>query len=106
MAIAQDIKISDETDDLLINDSTGDFEARASDTRHVEDIIASFVGWWKEYPTVGVGIRNYSGASSGIQEATRKVKLQLEADGYRVDDIEVRGQQIYVTGERRNNGNL
>ena len=101
MGKARDIRFDDDTDDLFINPNTGDFDITDSDTRHVEDIVASFAGWWKEFPTVGVGIKNFSGSSGGIQRVKREVKIQLEGDGYRVSDISIVDNNLYITGERK-----
>ena len=102
MALSKDIRFDDETNDLQIDAETGDFLISESDTRHVSDIIESFSGWWKESPTVGVGIRRNSGASGNGQRVTREVHVQLTADGYEVDGIEIDKEgQIFVTGKRK-----
>jgi hypothetical protein len=80
----KDIKLED--DDLFIN---GDFKVSFSDQQHIIDIIESNVGSWKEYPLVGVGINNYLGSIGKEQEIKRQVKLQLENDGYRVNEVKI-----------------
>jgi hypothetical protein len=95
---AQDIKLDD--NDLYIDVNTGDFSIGNSDTQHVQDIINSFVGWWKEYPTLGVGIKKYLGRSGGVQLTKRAIKIHLKSDGYRADKIAVQDNSVYVTGER------
>ena len=95
---AQDIKI--ENNDLFIDSNTGDFAIALSDTQHVQDIINSWAGWWKEFPTLGVGIKRYLGRSGGVQLTKRAIKIHLKSDGYRADKIEVQGSSVYVTGDR------
>lgn len=82
MAAAQDLELSD--NDLKIDSKTGDFAIAESDIQHIEDIIVSFFGYWKEFPFVGVGIGYYLGASINPQELLRLIKVQLQADGYKV----------------------
>jgi len=95
---AQDIKLED--NDLFIDSNTGDFAITQSDTQHVQDIINSWVGWWKEFPTLGVGISQYLGRSGGIQLTKRAIMVHLKSDGYRADKIAVDGSNVYVTGDR------
>lgn len=101
MAKAKDIRF-DDSGDLFINAETGDFEIIESDTRHVQDIIEGFAGWWKEFPLLGVGIKRFIASSGSIQRISRLIKIQLSSDGYDVDSINVRKENIYVTGRRRN----
>lgn len=86
--------------DLFINPETGDFLVGESDTQHVQDIINSNVGWWKEFPTLGVGIKKYLGNPGGIQVVKRAVKIHLKSDGYRVDNVIIKNKEVYITGER------
>jgi len=98
MAKARDIK--QENNDLFINES-GDFEAVFSDVQHVEDIVSSAPGWWKRTPTVGVNILLFlAGAASSFQRLVRQIKIQLGADGYRIDKVKEVNNQIYISGER------
>lgn len=74
----------DEDGDLLID--SGDFVLSASDTMHIEDTIIAHPGWWKEFPQDGVAICNYSKSTGKEQMLAREIKLQLENDGYQVDN--------------------
>lgn len=47
----------DEDGDLNI--AHGDFTVGPSDVQHVEDIIQSFAGMWKQNPLLGVGIKQF-----------------------------------------------
>jgi hypothetical protein len=79
---ANDILL-DSDGDLLIEN--GDFKIGPSDEQHIEDIISAYLGWWKEFPSVGVGIKQYQAGSGVEQTIEREIKLQLKADGYTVD---------------------
>lgn len=70
----------DENGDLLFKD--GDLVVGPSDHQHIQDTINAEPGWWKEFPTDGVGIRRYLGSSGKQQEVQKKVKIHLRNDGY------------------------
>lgn len=82
--MAKDIKL-DETGDLVIKN--GDFVIADSDVQHVQDIINSGPGWWKQFPAIGVDIQKYIGSSGKLQELEKNIKLQLESDGYNVKSV-------------------
>jgi hypothetical protein len=85
MALAKDIQLED--NDLVI--TNGDFAIGFSDQQHIEDIINDNVGNWKQYPTCGVGIKQYQASSGQEQIIERLIKLQLQNDGYNVDRLRV-----------------
>ena len=100
MAKAQDIKLGDDND--LFIDETGDFVFADSDTRHVDDIIDSYVGQWREFPAVGVGVKRKQSQSGSIQIVSREIRVQLVADGYTVSGIKFDNSGgVYVTGKRK-----
>lgn len=70
----------DENGDLLFKD--GDLVVGESDEQHIKDTLNAEPGWWKQYPTDGVGIRRYLGAPSGRQRLQKDIKIHLQRDGY------------------------
>lgn len=82
--LAKDVKLIN--GDIYINPLTNDFDIEFSDAQHVEDIINSSPGSWKEFPLLGVGARAYL-AGSNILELQKEVRVQLESDGYRVSKV-------------------
>lgn len=78
----------DETGDLKVLE--GDFAVDLSDQQHVEDIIESFQGWWKEFVQVGVGLFSYLNSSSDFQNLELNIKSQLTGDGYTVNNPRVK----------------
>tara|TARA_R110002126_G_scaffold89252_1_gene213373 strand:- start:715 stop:1026 length:312 start_codon:yes stop_codon:yes gene_type:complete len=102
MAKATDIKLQ-EDQDLFIDPNTGDFSIALSDPQHVRDILTSYAGWWKETPTLGVGVALYLGSSGGIQRLKRNIIIQMGADGYRADSVDIVKGEVYVTGDRIKN---
>ena len=103
MANVKDIKLTataSGVDELFIDPNTGDFLAADSDTQHVKDLIFSFVGWYKESPTLGVGAQKYVNSSGSLQKLKSRIQIALKADGYKAQKITVKNKQVYVTGER------
>lgn len=79
--------LQDTDGDLLIRN--GDFVIGDSDKQNIADIIESYPGWWKEFPTVGVGIKDYLNSSGKVQELKSRIILQLQGDGFTVESPEV-----------------
>lgn len=96
MAKARDIKIED--NDLVIKN--GDFVISNSDQQHVEDLIKSYTGHYKEFPLIGVGVDRFINSSGKDQEIKRLIKLQLEADGYKVNKIVKINDEYYIDAVR------
>jgi len=71
-------------DDLLFKD--GDFVIGESDQQHVIDSINAAPGWWKEFPIDGVNVRMFLKSAGGAQQLARKIKIELNKDGYTVNN--------------------
>jgi hypothetical protein len=76
-------------DDIYIDPVTGDFVIVTSDQQHIKDTVATFPGWWKQYPADGVGAFAYLGSAGQIQQLSRSIKLQLQNDGYTVKNPQI-----------------
>ena len=74
------------TDDQALIFKNGDLVINESDQQHIADTLNANPGWWKEFPTDGVGIINYKNSAGGAQQLARKIKIELEKDGYVVDN--------------------
>ena len=104
--VFQDFLLDDEGDLLIQN---GDFIVGSSDVQHVEDIINSFVGEWKQYPILGVGLLRYLN-SENAQQASTNIKQQLQSDGYSLQSVSVNIDSdnnlnvSFPAGIQRNNG--
>lgn len=72
--------ILDDYADLKIEN--GDFIVSESDNQHIELIVNTFVGSWKKYPTLGVGIIQYLASGGQSQVLKRNINIQLTSDGY------------------------
>lgn len=60
----------------------GDLKVSISDEQHVQDTINAFKGWWREYPSDGVGIQQFLGSSFFEEIVKREITIELEKDGY------------------------
>ena len=74
--------IDDSSGDLLIDN--GDLVLGASDEQNINDILVSFHGWWKQFPSLGVGIPTLLKATINIPKVESLIKSQLQADGFQV----------------------
>lgn len=86
MAMVKDIELSDELDLSIKN---GDFVISESDQTHVIALIKSNRGAFKEFPLLGVGIDNYIASSGTNLVLKRNMTVQLESDGYKVNEIDI-----------------
>jgi hypothetical protein len=89
----QDFAIKD--NDLLCQN--GDIAIANSDVQHIEDTINAFPGWWKNNPADGVGIFQYVNSSGQEQTIKRSVMLNLQSDGYTVNNPEVNVSGSIIT---------
>lgn len=98
MANVKDIKQTDGDLDIV----NGDFAIVDSDTQHVEDILVSIPGHWREFPAVGVNLKKYTGASGGVQRVKREIRVQMKLDQFDTKKISIEGDNIYITADRKN----
>jgi hypothetical protein len=93
----QDI-ILDDNNDLLIVE--GDFVVDVSDEQHFMHIISSSPNNWKNSPLTGAAIiRHDKAPMDDVGKVSRKIKLQLEADGYQKADAAYKDGQFILKGE-------
>lgn len=98
MAMVKDIELNDELDLTIEN---GDFRISESDQVHVINIIKSNTGAFKQFPLVGVGIDYYIASSGTQQVIKRNITVQMEADGYKVNEIGISGDSTYSIDANR-----
>ena len=87
MAAFYDILSDPNTGDLLIQGN--DFAIGLSDTQHIQDLVLSFIGTWKEFPSIGVGLKQYQGSAGKEQSIEQAIQLQLSADGYDASQVTI-----------------
>lgn len=86
MAAANDIILDDDYDVRFAN---GDFLCGFSDPQHLALITITDLGHWKENPFLGVGIYRKLGGNFTPAELKAACQTQYEADGYKVNRIQV-----------------
>jgi len=85
--MARDILYGDNNELRIQN---GDFVSGISDGQHVEDILLSHKGHFKQFPMIGVGIHHYiNSPDSAINrdKMLKEIKLQLESDNAQNVDV-------------------
>lgn len=96
------VKDIDLTDALDLKIANGDFVVSDSDQNHILLIIKSYLGAFKQFPLVGVGI-DYFRSSNGQQSAIkRSISVQLEYDSYsNIETIVNKDNTFYITAKRK-----
>jgi hypothetical protein len=82
--------------DIILN-SAGDLPLEnlvwlvaPSDNQHIADCIYSFAGWWKQFPTYGVGVQKFLKSSgNSILLLKKTITIQLQNDGYNVGNTQI-----------------
>lgn len=83
--MVKDIILSDY--DLVIEN--GDFKISDSDKQHLNLIIKTYVGSYKDFPLLGVGIDYYLASSNQQLILKSNIITQLVSDSYKVGNINV-----------------
>ncbi len=93
--------------DILYNDNddavirNGDFETEENtDYQHIRHILIGEMGEFRNAPLMGVGLRRWLKSAGNRDVLTRRAKLHLEIDGYRVDKLEFGDNESKVVAER------
>ena len=85
-----------ENNDLKIKD--GDFRFFESDDQHIQHILESVPGDFKQFELLGVGIRlELNGLMDG--EVKRRIQLHLESDDYLLEKLIAKGEELTVKYE-------
>lgn len=96
--MAQDIILDENFDAVIFG---GDWKVENSDQQHVEHLLLVDKGQLRQYPTAGVGIRRYINASIDPVALKQIIRVELENDGNRVNNIIVsRDFKISIDAER------
>jgi len=85
--------------DLMVKD--GDLAIGISDTQHVNLLLSTNKGDWKQTPTAGVGITNYL-ETHNDGSLSREIQTQLSADGAKISRIAVKLPNIEIESDYEN----
>jgi len=93
--------ISGDTADLIIKD--GDFVIDYSDRHHIETLVRSEKGEFKQSPLTGIGVMNYINAPLTREIKTKfekDIRLQLSADSFEITQVAVENfENIIIDAE-------
>ena len=77
--------------DVIYNEvasiNNGDWIVRESEQVHIEDILLTNKGEYKQFPLIGVGALNFLNSTIGVDTIKKRVSVQLEYDNFVVDNI-------------------
>ena len=95
---AQDFKLTDGQD---IDIANGDFSIVESDQDHIVVILKTYLGSFKQFPLVGLGIDYFLASSTSQQVLRRAMTVQLKGDGYQTNKITLRGENTFYVDANR-----
>lgn len=98
--LAQDILL-DLNNDLLINN--GDFTIGDSNEQHIDMLLKTNIGDWKQSPLTGIGIENWllSPVPKSIPSLEKKIREQLSFDGFQPSVLEITALlELYIDANR------
>jgi len=98
----KDFHINKNTGDIEIDN--GDFVVSESDQQHIEDILISSKGDYKQSPFSGVGIRDWLKGPSSlsiINDLEKEIRMQLVYDSFSIKTLRMTSfTDIKIDAER------
>lgn len=91
MAVAEDIIFESipNSDKEALQILNGDFVVKPSDQMHIQHILKAYPGQYYQNPLIGLGVRDYQGASVNPQRLKQAIKTQLKGDNLITKVIEI-----------------
>lgn len=87
----------------------GDLVTGPSDQQHIEMILQSAPGHWREHPLLGADLEELLNGPATLTELRAKVNVQMELDGYSSESVQLDRQgeewQLTVNLENPQDGN-
>ncbi len=91
--------------DILLNQDynllieQGDWQINDSHHQHIELLLTTLPGEWKENPEAGVGIHlSKNGVIDGFIKRT--IAVQLEADGFKLDHLQFTEKGLIIDAKQ------
>lgn len=79
----------------------GDFKVGDAEGQHVNLILISSKGQWRMSPLIGADLATFSSApDTQIKDLYKRIRLQLELDGYRNINIGTADGKITINANR------
>jgi hypothetical protein len=88
MAFVEDF-LFDSDGDLGI--TNGDITTGYSDNQHLEDIMLSSWGQFRQYPDIGVGVERFFMGNFSNQYIRKEIRREIESDNFTITDLEIDG---------------
>ena len=95
--MAQDFLLDESGDLKIVN---GDFAVGDAELQHIDDLVYSFKGEWKEFPLLGAEAQRLIKQRNGLAKVKKEIRQQLEDDGYKNVNIKVEGEEIQIDAIR------
>lgn len=93
MAAVKDIDLEDNLELKIID---GDFKVSESDRNHIWLIVKTYLGTFKQFPLLGVGIDFFLSSTGQQRILKRDIAVQLESDSYNKILVELTGVNEYT----------
>ena len=87
MATVKDISVKEDG----LQFKNGDFLIELSNNMHIQHILQANTGQYYQYPLIGVGIRNYIKSPMGILNLRKNIRLNVESDNVKINNLDVVG---------------
>ena len=87
----------DSDDDILFKN--GDIMLGKSDQQHIQNILRAAPGHYRQFPLIGANIREMLHGDFN-SELKKQIHLQLEMDGYAVNELNFENGDLRVDAER------
>lgn len=95
--MAKDFLLDDNGDLRIVN---GDFVVGDAEAQHVDDLLYSFKGEWKENPLVGAEVQRQVKQRESLTKLKKNIRTALENDGYSNVSVSIDGEDININAER------
>lgn len=80
--------------DILVNKEgdleiqNGDFVTGDPQQQDIQHILLAEKGQFRQFPTLGVGVRKRLNGPFSVEELRRDVRINLESDGFKVNKVD------------------
>lgn len=93
MAEVFDILLDDEMELKVLN---GDWQVGESTTQHQKCLLVAAPGNYLQSPGVGVDLYGNINNDEGIETIRKSIQRQFEADGMKIERLQLRGREVDV----------
>lgn len=95
--MANDILLDEDGDLKIVN---GDLALGNAEAQHVDDLVFSFKGEYKEFPLLGAEAQRRLKQRQSLTKLKKAVRKELEDDGYQDVTVVIQENDIQINAER------